>query len=212
VKTLTKRALAATTIGAAAVAGIAIAAQLQFQAVISSSPGNVANQGQFGRGLIGSAESAGTFYFDRFMGTTDPAFPSLHAYTDLPGPAAAFRAESTEGIDALVGDTPPDLENEYAPDFTVDPYPSLHVADDGPMNTAGAVNNQTEVNRVAADLRGALKLCGKSAVSEDECTNQAYLYLEDGTGNLVVKFGNGNGFVIASVASAAQPFTGSAIF
>jgi hypothetical protein len=165
---------------------------------------------QYGWGLDGELSSEGTYYYDRYLGDPNPAYPALHAYTALPGPASAFRAEAALGIDALIGDTMPDADAEFSPDFPVDDYASLYIADDGPMNVPGAVNDKFEVNRVAADVRGAIKLCGKSSSggeepADPECTSQAYLYLEDGSGNLVVKFGNGGHFTIASVASASIP-------
>jgi hypothetical protein len=205
VKVLKKRVVVGAAVGGLAVAGMALAAPLS---LIQSLFDNSFLQAGVGR--LGVPNSIATYYYDRYNATSDPAFPALHAYTDLPGPASAFRAEATMGIDALIGETVPDLDAEFDPSFPVDDLPTLVVADDGPMNVSGDVNTQEEVNRVSADIRGAIKLCGKSANGEAECTNQAYLYLEDGSGDLVVKFGNGDGFVIASVASASQPFLGGA--
>lgn len=203
-KILDKKILVIAGLGAGTMAAVAFAAPLSLITTVFNN-----SFLQTGVGLSGVPNSGGTYYFDRYNEISDPTFPALHAYTDLDAPASAFRAEATKGIDALIGDTVPDLSSEFDPGFA-DDYPSLIVADDGPMNVSGVVNDQDQVNRVAADLRGAIKLCGKSVSGDDECTNQAYLYLEDGTGDLVVKFGDGNGFVIASVASASLPFAGGA--
>lgn len=53
---------------------------------------------------------------------------------------------------------------------------------------AAVQNGDTRVTRVAAEFRGAVKLCGKSGSSGPECTNSAYIFLKDSTNELVVRF------------------------
>jgi hypothetical protein len=65
------------------------------------------------------------------------------------------------------------------------------VRGDANLNTNGEKNSADNVRRLAIDSRGALRLCGKPGSSGQECTNQVFLYLEDGTGRLLAKPGNG---------------------
>jgi hypothetical protein len=129
---------------------------------------------------------------------TGPAFPALLVTSTLGGAgSSALRANSNTSVDVLVGSNVPG--GEASPTgFTADGNPSLFVGDDGALNTNGQKNRATQVNRVAIDAHGAVRLCGKSATSNPKCTSQVFLYLEDGSGDLVARFGNGQTVVFAS--------------
>lgn len=146
-----------------------------------------------GYGLEGTQEFDGTFILQRTgqrngVSDTSPQHAALWVDSDV-NMTTALRA-TAPGVDAVVGSNLPSA-SDADPAFGADGTPTLFVGDDGPLNTNGQKNGDTTINRVAVDARGAVKLCGKSKTGDAECTSQAYLYLEDGTGRLMVRFGNG---------------------
>ncbi|MEO1019375.1 MAG: hypothetical protein AAFY56_17035 [Pseudomonadota bacterium] len=153
---------------------------------------------QYGYGISGSDSFDGTFIAERTgqrngVADTGPEHPALWARTDMNNPASAFRATSKNGVDAVIGNQ---LPGGASPSFTADGTPTLF-AGDQKLNTSGAKNNGNFVKHVAIESRGAIKLCGKSSSGDSECTSQAYLYLEDGSGDLVIKFANGDKIILA---------------
>lgn len=66
------------------------------------------------------------------------------------------------------------------------------------MNTNGGKNGNNALNVISTQIQGGVRICGKSNTNDQECKSAAYLYLEDATGNLRVRFADGSGSTLAS--------------
>jgi hypothetical protein len=186
----------AKTIGAIAL-GVVFGASVAFGAAFTLKSVKFSNTwAQGGYGIDGTESYDGTFIIERFgqrngVADTGIEHPALWVRTAMNNPASAFRASSGKGVSAYIGSAETSGAN---PAFTADKTPALFVGDghfQGKLNTNGQKNGNTAVNYVAVEARGAIKLCGKSSTNDPECTSQAYLYLKDGSGDLVIKFADG---------------------
>ncbi|PSW21506.1 hypothetical protein C9I98_06175 [Photobacterium sanctipauli] len=141
-------------------------------------------------------EGDGTFIIERtgqLNGVSDTGSenPTVWVRNDGNFPSTALKASSRKpgSIDMVVGDTSTD---GYRPQFQKD-SPALFVGE-SKLNTNGSKNSATgDIKHLAVEVRGAIKLCGKSGSRGDECQAAAFLYVADG-GNLIVRSPSGESY------------------
>jgi hypothetical protein len=100
-----------------------------------------------------------------------------------------------------------ELEAFYSPKFSVSGITAFSVSSNNlkayvngitKMNTNGGKNEKNALNVISTQIQGGVRICGKSNSNDQECQSAAYLYLEDATGNLRVRFADGSGSTLAS--------------